>query len=405
MPSIASLALAVTALVPAPQQRPPILPPIPADKEPVKTSETGLRWCVLEPGKEGPSPKFADVVKVNYTGWNTDGSVVDSSRSSGKPAEFTIGGGIIDGWNEALMSMTPGARWKLTIPPDLAYGKLGSPPVIKPNATLIFDLELVSFEKGVDVPPFHAGDTAKQRKTESGIVYEPIVDSVNQPPRPEDVIEARIAMWTTKGRMVACTEMNPKFAIKGRSIDVPIRFLQIAPQYVPVGARYRFEVPFELCKNAPGFGAPYLPAGATTIWEVEVVSAKEAKIPPFEKPDATKQTTTASGLKYEVLREGNGKKPEPKTQVSVHYTGWLADGTFVDSSHSRGSEMTYVFPGAPGTLIAGWVEGAALMSEGALFRFEIPSALAYGPKGRLPKVPPDSPMVFLIEMVKVGSDG
>lgn len=368
---------------------------IPADVEPVVTTPSGLKYCVLKPGQPGAGPKFGDKVVCHYTGWNTDGSVFDSSRNNPKPAEFSIGG-VIEGWNEALQMMTPGAQWKLTIPPDLGYGERGAPPDIKPNATLIFEVELISFEKGPDLPPFHQPNPEKQTKLESGIVMETLTEGSGEAPQPDDSIEMRFAIWNTSGRLIECSE-RAKQAFRGRASDMRFRVLQVAPQYMKVGSRLRFEVPAELCQGLP-FGSSFLPAGSTTVWELELVAIHAA--PKFVKPDPTKQTTTASGLKYEVLKEGGGKQAKEGDTVTVVYSGWLPDGTLFDSSKLR-DPGTATFPLRKGSLIAGWVEGVALMKEGGACRFEIPGALAYGPAGRPPKIPANATLVFEIELVKV----
>lgn len=106
---------------------------------------------------------------------------------------------------------------------------------------------------------------------------------------------------------------------------------------------------------------------------------------------------TESGLQYLVVKEGSGKKPGPNDVVTVHYTGRLIDGTVFDSSVERGEPTTF----AVGQVIAGWVEGLQLMSEGAAYRLFIPSELAYGEHGTGP-IQPNSALIFDVQLIKVG---
>lgn len=110
-------------------------------REGVVTLASGLQYEVLEAGS-GASPKATDRVSVNYRGTLLDGTEFDSSFKRGKPAQFGVGG-VIKGWTEALQLMQPGAKWKLYIPSELAYGDRGSRPAIGPNATLIFEVDLL----------------------------------------------------------------------------------------------------------------------------------------------------------------------------------------------------------------------------------------------------------------------
>ena len=107
------------------------------------TTPTGLKYTVLKAGK-GATPKPGQTVVVHYTGTLTNGKKFDSSRDKGQPFSFIVGQRqVISGWDEALSTMKVGERRKLTIPPKLGYGAAGAGGVIPPNATLIFDVELL----------------------------------------------------------------------------------------------------------------------------------------------------------------------------------------------------------------------------------------------------------------------
>jgi peptidylprolyl isomerase len=109
------------------------------------TTESGLRYVVLEEGS-GESPSKGTEVTAHYTGYLMDGTKFDSSVDRGKPFVFPVGmGRVIKGWDEAFLDMKAGEKRTLIIPYELGYGERGYPPVIPPKATLIFDVELISF--------------------------------------------------------------------------------------------------------------------------------------------------------------------------------------------------------------------------------------------------------------------
>lgn len=113
-------------------------------KEGVMTTESGLQYKMLTPG-DGAKPKADDVVKVHYKGSLLDGTEFDSSYSRNEPVVFPLNQ-VIPGWTEALQLMNVGSKYQIYLPPTLAYGDRGAPPVIEPGSMLIFEVELIGIE-------------------------------------------------------------------------------------------------------------------------------------------------------------------------------------------------------------------------------------------------------------------
>lgn len=107
--------------------------------------------------------------------------------------------------------------------------------------------------------------------------------------------------------------------------------------------------------------------------------------------------TTASGLQYEVVKQGTGRQPKASDTVRCHYEGTLIDGTVFDSSYRRGKPADFGLR----QVISGWTEGVQLMKEGAVYKFYLPYNLAYGERGAGADIPPFAALVFTVELIKV----
>ena len=117
----------------------------------VTSLANGLQYEVLKAGEaNGAKPTAADTVVVHYTGTLIDGTKFDASVDRGEPATFPVGG-VIRGWTEILQLMTKGAKWKVAIPSDLAYGDRGAGGAIAPGAALVFEIELLDIKPAVAI--------------------------------------------------------------------------------------------------------------------------------------------------------------------------------------------------------------------------------------------------------------
>jgi len=368
-------------------------PAIPADTQ-VVTTASGLKYSVLSPGDGVTKPKKGDIIRMRYTGWLPDGRVFDSTaKHNDEPFYFPLGmGRVIKGWDEAGALMTRGTRLKLTIPPELGYGDRGQGP-IPAKATLIFEVELVDISI-----PFRTANKEAQKKTESGLVYEVLREGTGESPAATDLVKLRFAAWTATGEYIASTEIdmrNKEIVGECGKLPLPQPIFTEGAALLKVGGRCRFEA---TAARACGERLPPgLAAETPTVWELELVAIlKPLPIPPFELTADDKLKKTASGLGYEVIQEGAGKTPKMGKSVTVHYAGWLANGTLFDSSFQRAEPTSFQI----GSVIQGWNEGLQLMKEGGIYKFTIPGNLGYGkPGNRNAGIPPDATLIFYIQLL------
>ena len=382
------LSLALLSAPVAAQGKDPVMP---KDVGEIVTTASGLKYSVLTPGA-GERPPSGAPVTVHYSGWLTDGTPFDSSVKRGEPFEFVLGQGrVIKGWDEGVALMQKGSRFKFTIPPDLGYGTSGSPPVIPPNATLVFEVELLDF---VILPTFTQATPEKQVKLESGIAYEVVEAGTGESARNGQVCVIEYALFSTSGKLVDSS------VAQGRNIrdvcgESRMAFMNEVLPLMKTGTSLRLEVPPALAFKDRPMG-PDLPPNSNTVWQLRVLEIVEPPaMPEFKLLTADKTVTTASGLKYEVLKAGEGASPKLGQNVTVQYAGWLTDGTLFDASFKRGEPATFQL----GRVIKGWNEGLQLMQPGAIMRFEIPSELAYGPRGSPPVIPANATLIFYVELL------
>lgn len=347
--------------------------------EAAEVTESGLASVVLTKGTGTEKPGAADTVTVHYTGWkSSDGSMFDSSVERGEPTSFPLNR-VIKGWTEGLQLMVEGEKRRFWIPEELAYGP-EDPASGRPGGQLVFDVELLSYEKAP--PPLEA--PADALKTESGFAYVIKKEGEGETPADDKMVQFHFTFFGPDGTPVQSSKQMGEAQTVGMD-KLPPFFTEVLKKLKTGGVAETYVSGKEL-------GAP----DPLVKVELELVGVKEPIPAPADvaavPEDAEK---TESGLAYKALSKGDGgDKPTAESTVTVHYTGWETDGVMFDSSVTRGETTSFPLGG----VIPGWTEGLQLMSKGDKFRFWIPEGLAYGPKvdgsGR-----PGGLLVFDVELV------
>lgn len=318
----------------------------------------------------------------------------------GEPLEFTIGmGQVIEGWEKGLMGMKEGEIRKLTIPSRMAYGE-NSMDGIPPNSDLYFEVELIHAEPPMKPDNYPADmETAslKWKEAAKGLRINDEKVGTGKPAMAGATLKTHYTGWLLSGRKFGSSKdlgkplsvvMGAGKMIKGWEKGLEgmreggVRWLRIAP--------------------AMGYGATaysMMPANSTLIFRVELISS-EVDDEIAEKMDFFPDTTAltfengSEGLRYAIIKEGEGEPARVGANVRVHYTGWLVNGYKFDSSRDRNQEFS--FPLGGGRVIRGWDLGVAGMLPGEKRILIIPPGLGYGARAAGP-IPGGSTLIFAVE--------
>jgi peptidylprolyl isomerase len=233
---------------------------------------SGLQYIEIEKG-DGPVPLPGEVVAVHYRGTLDDGTEFDNSYDRGQPFTFALGRGmVIPGWDEGIALMRVGGKAKLIIPPDLAYGERGAGNVIPPNATLTFEVELVSIQPGSPEAPTELAEE-DYMTTESGLKIHDLEVGTGAVPETGQRVTVHYTGWLEDGLKFDSS------LDRGQPFTFVVGMGQVVAGWdeglatMKVGGKRQLVIPPELGYGERGAGG-VIPPNATLIFEVELLGVE-----------------------------------------------------------------------------------------------------------------------------------
>jgi FK506-binding protein 4/5 len=348
----------------------------------------GLKKKLVKEGEGWDTPDNGDEVEVHYTGTLLDGTKFDSSRDRGQPFTFTLGQGqVIKGWDQGIKTMKKGENAIFTIPPELAYGESGSPPTIPPNATLQFDVELLSWVSVKDI-------------CKDGGIFKKILkegEKWENPKDPDEVLvkyEAKLedGSVVSKSEGVEFTVQEGHFC---PALSKAVKTMKKGEKVLlTVKPQYGFG---EKGKAAAG-NEGAVPPNATLNITLELVSWKTVS-----------NVTDDKKVVKKILKEGEGyERPNEGAVVKLKLIGKLQDGTiFVKKGHSDNEEDLFEFKTDEEQVIEGLDRAVTTMKKGEAALLTVAPEYAFGlseSKQELAVVPPGSTVSYEVELLSFVKD-
>ncbi|KAG6553480.1 hypothetical protein Mapa_004392 [Marchantia paleacea] len=342
-----------------------------------------LKKLIVKSGSGWETPEKGDEVKVHYTGTLLDGTKFDSSRDRGDPFVFTLEQGqVIKGWDIGVATMKKGEQAVFTIAPEYAYGDLGSPPTIPANATLKFDVELISWASVKDICK------------DGGIVKKVLKEGEKwETPKDPDEVTVRYQARLTDGKLVSeSADAGVEFVLKEGyfcpAIAKAVKTMKKGEKVqLSVKPQYGFG---DKGREAQDGNAAVAPNASLEI-DVELVSW-----------NSVEEVTDDRKVMKKIVKAGDGyEKPNDGSVVKLRYVAKLEDGTVFENKGQDGEDL-FEFVTDEEQVVLGLDKAVATMKKGERAVITISAEYGFGDsetKRNLAVVPPNSTLVYDVEVV------
>ena len=352
----------------------------------------------LVPSVDSAAAPLTFVDSIAPAPTDTRFKLFSESDPGSEPLEYSHGMGlVIQGWEKGLVGMKPGEVRKLYVPYQMGYGE-NSLEGVPEYSDLFFIVELVSADPPMEPDVFPKNvEALKWREAAKGLkVYDEKVGT-GKPAMVGSVLKTHYTGWLLSGRKFGSSKDMGKPLAVVMGAGKMIKGWEVGLEGMREGGVRWFRV-----SPAMGYGATaysMIPSNSTLIFRVELVSSEvdEAVVANMDFfPDTTTLTfeNGPEGLRYAVIKQGEGEPAQKGNVAKVHYTGWLTNGYKFDSSRDRG--QVFGFTLGAGRVIRGWELGVQGMLPGEKRILVVPPGLGYGARGAGP-IPGGSTLIFAVE--------